>query len=155
MRVPPRIIASEVRPDGTRVDTPRPEGIRVVSPQTAQTVRSMLRAVTQSAPHGQSGTAPKAALAGYQISGKTGTAQQVDPRCGCYSDTKYWVTFAGILPADNPRFVVGIMINQPTPGLEGGTSAAPLFRELASFITQRYNIPLSPEATPVVPLTLR
>jgi cell division protein FtsI (penicillin-binding protein 3) len=153
VRVPPRILRAKVNPDGSRVDEPRPEGVRVVSKETATTVRNMLRAVTQKAPGGNSGTAPAAALTGYQISGKTGTAQQVDKTTGRYSDSKYWITFAGILPADNPRFVVGIMLDAPDyyAGPDSKT-AAPLFHEVASYLAQRFNIPMSKEPTPVVPL---
>ncbi|HET9142885.1 penicillin-binding protein 2 [Actinophytocola sp.] len=152
VRVPPRIIQAKINPDGTRVPEPRPEGVRVVSEQTAETVRNMLRAVTQKAPNGNSGTAPNAALVGYQISGKTGTAQQVD-RTGHYSDSQYWITFAGILPADNPRFVVGIMLDGPHGSVEA-RSAAPLFHDIASFLAQTYSIPMSKEQSPVVPLQL-
>jgi cell division protein FtsI (penicillin-binding protein 3) len=152
VRVPPRIIRAKVNPDGTRLDEPRPDGVRVVSPETAKTVRDMLRAVVQKAPRGNNGTAPAAALAGYQVSGKTGTAQQVDPSTKRYSDSKYWITFGGILPADDPRFVVGIVLDQPAYGSPDGTSAAPLFHEIASFLAQRYSIPMSKEASPIVEL---
>lgn len=148
VRVPPRIVRAEIAPDGTRTATARPAGVRVVSPQTARTVRDMLRAVVQDAP-GQRGTAPEAALDGYQIAAKTGTAQQVNPGCGCYSDSSYWITFAGILPADAPRFVVGIVLDNPAVA-----SAAPLFHNIASYLAGRYQIPLSPGPSPVATLTL-
>ena len=150
VRVPPRIIAAEIGPDGQRVAAPRPEGVRVVSPETAHTVRDMLRAVVQDAP-GQRGTAPAAALAGYQVAGKTGTAQQPDPKCACYSDSKHWITFAGMFPANDPRFVVGIMVDAPPDN----RSAAPLFHDIASYLAQRYQVPLSPEPSPVVQLQLK
>jgi cell division protein FtsI (penicillin-binding protein 3) len=156
VRVPPRVIEAQIRPDGTRQEEPRPEGVRVVSPDTAHTVRDMLRAVTQNGPGaGERGTGTSAALPGYQISGKTGTAQQVDPNCGCYSDSKYWITFAGMLPADNPRFVVGMMLDAPDYSRPEGRSAAPLFHDMASYLAQRYQIPVSPEPSPVVPLTVQ
>ncbi|WP_372448389.1 peptidoglycan D,D-transpeptidase FtsI family protein [Kibdelosporangium banguiense] len=155
VRVSPRIIKSIVDRDGNRHVEPRPEGVRVVSDQTAITVRNMFRAVTQKAPNGQSGTGPGAALTGYQISGKTGTAQQVDPTTNKYSNSLYWITFAGILPADNPRFVVGIVLDKPNySGNEFGRTAAPLFHDIASYLAQRANLPLSPEQTPIVPLVL-
>ena len=150
VRVPPRIIAAEIGPDGRRVQSPRPDGVRVVSAETAHTVRDMLRAVVQDAP-GQRGTGPAAALAGYQVAGKTGTAQQTDPRCGCYSDSRYWITFAGMFPADNPRFVVGIMLDAP----KSGGSAAPLFHDVASYLAQRYQVPLSAEPSPVAKLQIK
>lgn len=148
VRVPPRILRAVIDPNGVRADEPRPEGVRVVSEQTARTVRDMFRAVVQKAPNSNTGTAPQAALVGYQISGKTGTGQQVDPRTGRYSDSDHWITFAGILPADDPRFVVGIMLDAPR---SGGT-AAPLFHDVASYLAQRYAIPLSKEPSPVIPL---
>jgi len=152
VRVPPRIIKATVKPDGTRVDEPRPDGVRVVSTETAKTARDMFRAVTQKAPHQNSGTAPAAGVTGYQISGKTGTAQQFDRAAGRYSDSKYWITFAGIVPADNPRFVVGMVYDTPSYSTPEGHTAAPFFHDVASFLTQRYNIPMSKEQTPIVPL---
>ena len=148
VRVPPRVIAAQTGPDGVRVPRPRPEGVRVVQPETARTVRDMLRGVVQDAPQ-QSGTGSDAALEGYQISGKTGTAQQIDPSCGCYSNSTHWYTFAGIVPADNPRFVVGLMLDAPKSGTPEAKSAAPLFHDIAAYLTLRYRIPPSPEPSPV------
>ena len=147
VRMPPRVIESTVRPDGTRVPEPEPRPVRVVSPQTAETVKGMLRAVTQGDPQ-QRGTGPDAALDGYQVSGKTGTAQQPDPACGCYSQSKYWITFAGMVPADDPRYVVGIMLDAPQGHSKQAESAAPLFHDIASYITQRFQIPMSPTPAP-------
>jgi cell division protein FtsI (penicillin-binding protein 3) len=151
VRVPPRIVRSVTKPDGTVVPTKQPAGVRVVSDQVAETVRNMFRAVTQAGPYPQTATAPSAALPGYQISGKTGTAQVIDPACGCYSSQNR-VTFAGILSADNPRFVIGIMLEQPRGDTRGGQTAAPLFRDIASYVAQRYQLPVSPTPTP--PYTL-
>ncbi|MFC7340670.1 peptidoglycan D,D-transpeptidase FtsI family protein [Saccharopolyspora griseoalba] len=148
VRVPPRIIDAKIRPDGTRVPTRQPEGVRVVKPQTAETVKNMLRAVVQDGPGSRDdGTGKDAALEGYQISGKTGTAQQIDPACKCYSQSKYWITFAGMVPADDPRFVVGLMLDQPH-GSPEAESAAPLFHEIAAYLTQRFQIPLSKKEAP-------
>ena len=156
VRIPPRVIKTTIAPDGTRTDEPRPEGVRVVSPQTAQTVRQMLRATVQRDPKGeQQGTGPQAAVDGYQISGKTGTAQQINPGCGCYYDNVYWVTFAGMAPTDDPRYVVGIMADNPQHTADGqhGTTMAPLFHNITAWLLQRENVPLSPDPGP--PLTLQ
>ena len=156
VRIPPRIIKTTVAPDGTRTDEPRPEGVRVVSPQTAQTVRQMLRATVQRDPRGdQQGTGPQAAVDGYQISGKTGTAQQINPGCGCYYDEVYWITFAGVAPTDDPRYVIGVMADNPQRTADGqrGTTMAPLFHNIAAWLLQRENVPLSPDPGP--PLTLQ
>ncbi len=154
LRVEPRIVKAKVNPDGTTVPEPAPKSVRVVDPQTAKTVRDMMRAVAQNGKGLQKGTAPTAAVEGYQISGKTGTGQQVDPRTKAYSDHLYNITFAGILPADHPRFVVGIRLDAPDTTLPVGHSAAPLFHTIASYVTQRYQIPLSDGPSPEVPLII-
>lgn len=151
VRIPPRIIKATIAADGTRTDEPRPEGVRVVTPETARTVRGMLRAVVQRDPMGvQQGTGPQAAVEGYQIAGKTGTAQQINPACGCYYDDVYWITFAGMAPSDDPRYVVGIMMDAPHRAADGspGSSAAPLFHNIASWLLQRESVPLSADPGP-------
>lgn len=156
VRIPPRILKATIAADGTRTDEPRPDGIRVISPETARTVRDMFRAVVQRDPMGiQQGTGPAAAVEGYQIAGKTGTAQQINPACGCYYDNVYWITFAGMAPADDPRYVVGVMMDAPHRAADGspGSSAAPLFHNIASWLLQRENVPLSKD--PGAPLTLQ
>ncbi|WP_260860662.1 peptidoglycan D,D-transpeptidase FtsI family protein [Mycobacterium tilburgii] len=156
VRIPPRIIKATIAADGSRTEEPRPEGVRVVSSQTAQTVRQMLRAVVQHDPMGyQQGTGPAAAVPGYQMAGKTGTAQQINPGCGCYFDDVYWITFAGMATVDNPRYVIGIMMDNPERNADGtpGHSAAPLFHNIAGWLMQRENVPLSPDPGP--PLTLQ
>jgi len=155
VRMPPRIIKSTIAPDGSRSDEPRPEGVRVVSPDTAKTVRHMLRATVQRDPGGQQqGTGSQAAVEGYQIAGKTGTAQQINPDCGCYYDEVYWISFAGILPADDPRYVIGVMMDNPQRTADGqrGTTVAPLFHDIASWLLQRENVPLSPDPGPLLTL---
>jgi cell division protein FtsI (penicillin-binding protein 3) len=156
MRMPPRIVKATIAPDGTRTEEPRPDGVRVVSPQTATTVRNMLRATLQRDPMGyQQGTGSTGAVEGYQLSGKTGTAQKINPACGCYYSDVYWITFAGMVTTDNPRYVVGIMADNPHRTADGqpGTTMAPLFHNIASWLLQRENIPLSPDPGP--PLTLQ
>jgi len=150
VRVPPRIIQSISSSDsGTHV-TRQPRGIRVVSPQTATTLRTMLESVTL-----PGGTGTKAAIPGYRVAGKTGTAQQPDPNHGgAYSSWMNWDTFAGMVPADNPQFVVAIMVDNPAHGLEGGDVAAPLFNEIASYELQHARIPPTGSHSVHVPLQL-
>ncbi|MFC7956079.1 peptidoglycan D,D-transpeptidase FtsI family protein [Rhodococcoides kroppenstedtii] len=152
LRIPPRIVSATVGRDGTRTETPQPDGVQVVSPETARTVRDMFRSVTQNDTGDQRGTGVQAGIEGYQVSGKTGTAQQVDPNCKCYSNSSYWITFAGIAPADDPRYVIGIMLDAPTRSADGsgGQSAAPLFHSIASWMLQRDAVPLSAEADRLV-----
>ena len=143
VRMPPRIIKATVGPDGARTEEPRQDGVRVVSPETAHTVRNMLRAVVQRDPMGtQQGTGPSAAVEGYQVAGKTGTAQQINPACGCYYDNVYWITFAGMATTDDPRYVIGVMMDNPSAkrrrdaGPLGG-SAVPQHRRLAAAARKR------------------
>jgi len=149
VRIPPRIVSSVTNPDGSQTPTAQPDGIRVLSTSTARTLRTMLESVTL-----KGGTGTRAAVPGYRVAGKTGTAQQPDPATGRYSDSIYWDTFAGMAPADNPRFVVAIMIDNPAHGLEGGDVAAPLFHHIASYELSAAKIAPSGSRSVLVPLTL-
>lgn len=152
-RIEPRIIKSMTDSDGTVLEQPEPDRVQVVSPEAAKTTVDMFRSVTQVDPTGvQQGTAPDASIEGYQISGKTGTAQKVDPETGAYSNSQYWITFAGIAPADDPRFVVAVMLDEPERGVHGGggQTAAPLFKDIATWLLNRDNIPLSAATDPIM-----
>jgi cell division protein FtsI (penicillin-binding protein 3) len=156
VRIPPRIVKATIAPDGSRTEEQQPNGIQVVNQGTARALRNMFRAVVQHDPTGaQQGTGPAAAVEGYQIAGKTGTAQQINPACGCYYEDVYWITFAGMAPVDDPRYVIGVMMNAPSRNADGtpGHSAAPLFHNIAAWLLQRENVPLSPDPGP--PLTLQ
>jgi cell division protein FtsI (penicillin-binding protein 3) len=148
LRIPPRIVKAKVAPDGTRTEELQPDGVRVVSPQTAHTLRELFQATVQKDPMGvQMGTGTPASIEGYQVAGKTGTAQKVDPACRCYSTSSFYSTFAGMAPADNPRYVIGMMLDAPVRSSDGtgGGSAAPLFHSIASWALQRDRVPPSPE----------
>jgi cell division protein FtsI (penicillin-binding protein 3) len=150
VRIPPRIVSSTTTPDGSVRTTPRPTGVRAMSEKTATTLRTMLESVMM--PNGGTGT--KAAIPGYRIAGKTGTAQQPDPHTGRYSNSVYWDTFAGMAPADDPQFVVGIVIDAPAHGVHGGDVAAPLFHDIAAYELQHEGIPPSGTHTKVVPFVV-
>lgn len=152
-RIQPRIISSITGPDGEEIPQPAPERTRVVSPEAARTTVDMFRATFQEDPAGvDNGTAQGNSVEGYQFSGKTGTAQKVNPDTGAYSQSAYWITFAGIAPADDPRFVVAVMLDEPQRGVldggAGGQSAAPVFKQIAGWLLNRENVPLSPPAEP-------
>jgi cell division protein FtsI (penicillin-binding protein 3) len=149
VRIPPRIVSSVTGADGVPSVTTQPAGIPVMSATTAKTLRTMLESVTL-----PGGTGKKAAVDGYRVAGKTGTAQQLDPATGQYSNSKYWDTFAGMAPADAPRFAVSIMINNPAHGLEGGDVAAPLFHHIAAYELAAAKIPPTGSQSVLVPLTL-
>jgi cell division protein FtsI (penicillin-binding protein 3) len=108
-----------------RVDT-APAAQRVIAPETARAVRSMLELAVHSG-----GTAPRAQIMGYRVAGKTGTAQKQEN--GAYSSTRYVSSFVGFAPASSPRLVVAVMIDEPSDGLYyGGTVAAPVFAQVMS-----------------------
>ena len=96
------------------------------------------------------GVAPPAQVPGYRVAGKTGTAQRVGTdACGCYDGTNT-VSFAGFAPADDPRFTVYVVIQDPRNGRGGGGSVGgPVFSKIMSFALQRYGVP--PTGTAAVP----
>lgn len=147
VRIPPRIVASTTASDGAITTTPQPAGVKVMTPQTATTLRTMLESVTQ-----KGGTGVKAAIPGYRVAGKTGTAQQ--PVNGRYSNSVYWDTFAGMVPADNPQFIISVMVDNPAHGLEGGDVAAPVFHALATYEVQHAKVPPTGSVTAPVPFIL-
>jgi cell division protein FtsI (penicillin-binding protein 3) len=105
---------------------------RVVSPETAKTMLNIMRGVTTA-----HGTAIQAAVAGYPVAGKTGTAQKV--KNGRYGP---WIgSFIGIVPADKPRLVIGVFIDEPEPEHRGGMVAAPAFREIAEAAVRYLGLP--------------
>ena len=90
------------------------------------------------------GVAPGAAVAGYRVAGKTGTAQRVGETCGCY-DGSTTVSFAGFAPADDPKFTIYVVVQAPRSG-GGGSVAGPAFSKLMTFALRRYQVP--PTNTP-------
>ncbi len=115
----------EMRPLSiVRNDAPAP-GVRVMSADTAQTVRRMLELATQAG-----GTAPRAQVAGYRVGGKTGTAHKVEN--GVYVN-RYVASFIGLAPVSAPRIVVAVMIDEPSAGQHyGGQVAAPVFSQIVA-----------------------
>jgi len=128
--VTPRIIKSITTPEGKTVSSLSPVELRqVISPETAREIGDALRGVVS-----DRGTAAAAAVPGFTIAGKTGTAQKVDPRGG-YEQGKYVVSFAGYLPADHPEFVGLVVLDDAhtsRPELNyGGLIAGPIFSRVA------------------------
>lgn len=121
----PRVVAEVRGPDGELLRRTEPQAVRrVVSAATAKAVSEMMCAVVQ-----EGGTATKAAIAGLQVAGKTGTAQRALPDGGGYARDEYVASFIGFLPADRePEFLCLIAVENPRRGKFGGTVAAPAFR---------------------------
>ncbi|MGO4477106.1 peptidoglycan D,D-transpeptidase FtsI family protein [Massilia sp. 2TAF26] len=119
--------------------TEKPVGQQIVSAKTASQMRVMVESVVS-----PEGTASQAQVAGYRVGGKTGTAQKVVD--GRYSQTHYVGNFAGIVPMSNPRFVIAVMIDDPSgPFHTGGAVAAPTFATLAANALRAANV--SPDST--------
>lgn len=141
----PYLVSKVVDPDGLVLLENKPTPMRrVVSPQVAKSVVSMLETVVE-----KGGTATKARLDEYRVAGKTGTAQKVDPIAGGYSDRRL-ASFAGIVPAEDPRAVILVVIDEPSVDRYGGDCAAPAFKEIATQLMPHVGAPRSREMpTPV------
>jgi cell division protein FtsI/penicillin-binding protein 2 len=104
-------------------------GHRVISSQTAASLRQMLEGVL--AP---GGTASEVSIPGYQLAGKTGTASKVDESTGEYSKSRYVASFMGFAPASDPKLLCAVIVDEPQSGsIFGGTVAAPAFGQIMSF----------------------
>jgi len=114
-----------------------PKGRRVISEETAASVRKMLEGVL-----GPGGTATGADIDGYELGGKTGTAEKPDGNGG-YSKTKFVASFVGFAPARDPRLLVAVMVDEPQGDIYGGTVAAPAFKKITSFALT--NLRIAPE----------
>lgn len=128
LRLAPHLVREVRAADGTIIYSASPEERRVVSVQTAQTLRGMLEEVTLN------GTAKLAQLDGYTAAGKTGTAQKIDQKTRTYSKTKFIGSFVGFAPVENPAVVIIVVIDEPVGSYHGGDVAAPVFREIAEQI---------------------
>jgi cell division protein FtsI (penicillin-binding protein 3) len=124
--------------------TEKPVGQQVISAKTAAEIRVMLETVV-----GPGGTASRAQVPGYRVGGKTGTAQKLVN--GRYSQTKYIGSFAGIAPMSNPRFIIAVMVDEPSGAVHtGGGVAAPTFAALAANALRAANVPPDSTVTEII-----
>jgi cell division protein FtsI (penicillin-binding protein 3) len=108
---------------------------RVVSPATARTLTTIMEGVVTS------GTGTKAAIPGFRVAGKTGTAQKVDPRTGTYSSALSIGSFVGFVPADAPRLTIIVVVDEPQGEAWGGVVAAPVFRRVGEQVLTYLGVP--------------
>jgi cell division protein FtsI (penicillin-binding protein 3) len=148
VRIPPRVVTSVTAPDGTVTPQPAPAAQRVIGAGTASAMTYMLQSVVS-----KHGTAPGAAVPGYLVAGKTGTAQRANPACGCYAGGGYNTTFVGFAPADDPQYVVAVDLERPTSNAEGGEVAAPVFADLMKAALVQNGVVPSGAAPPAFVLT--
>ncbi len=123
----PRIVRRHVDANGTVQQTFHTKMVRRPIPRhVAKTVSEMMIGVT-----GDEGTGSEAALEGYLVAGKTGTAEKADHRRGGYSEDRWVASFTGFVPATSPRLVITVAIDEPIIAHSGGTVAGPVFRRIA------------------------
>jgi cell division protein FtsI (penicillin-binding protein 3) len=126
--------------------TEPPVGQQIIKPKTAEQMRAMLENVVS----GKDGTAKQAQIPGYRAGGKTGTAYKVEN--GRYAiPRKYIGSFVGMVPMSNPRFIIAVMIDEPTQGGHfGGQVAAPTFAAVAANALRSLNVPPDSSVTEIV-----
>ncbi len=141
----PYLVQKVVDPDGVVLLENRPTEVRrVVSSKVARQVVGMLESVVT-----KEGTAPRAAMEEYRVAGKTGTAQKVDPVARGYSDKRI-ASFIGVVPAENPRAVILVVVDEPKTDVYGGLVAAPAFKEIATAAMAHLAVPPSRTVAPEV-----
>ncbi len=121
----PHVMRRVLSPEGQTVQEAQVVGHRVISPELAATMRTLLHAVTQ-----KGGTAQKLSVPGYLFAGKTGTAQKVDPVTRHYSPTKWVSSFVGFAPYRSPRIVLFVMIDEPYGSHHGSEVAGPVWQDV-------------------------
>jgi len=134
--VRPKLISSQIDASGYQVDRPAADRQRIMKPETAAAMRTMLSAVVND------GTGSKAAVEGYEVAGKTGTAWKLRAN-GNYGDGKdrdYMATFVGFAPAENPRISMIVVIDEPRTAYYGGSAAAPVFGAVARQVLAGFDV---------------
>ena len=132
----PFVVKRILAPNGEVVFENEPTAVRrVVSARSARTTTELLRRVVEQ----EGGTGTKARLEDFAVAGKTGTAQKVDPSTGGYSSKRIG-SFVGFVPADEPRAVILVLIDEPGTSSYGGVVAAPVFRAIAAAVLKRLGV---------------
>ncbi|MFI6388299.1 peptidoglycan D,D-transpeptidase FtsI family protein [Nonomuraea sp. NPDC050540] len=146
VRVPPQIVAGTTGEDGRFTAAGAGKQTRVVSERTATEITAMLESAAS-----EEGTGGLAAIPGYRVAGKTGTANRYDPKLGRYDG--YTASFVGFAPADAPRLVVLSVLQNPQKGHFGGQLAAPVFKQVMTFAIKSRKIPPTSSTAPPVRLS--
>ena len=145
VRVSPTVIAGTSDASGHFTPAANRSSTRVVSEDTAVKLRIMMESVVSA-----QGTAPSAAIPGYRVAGKTGTAMRYDQNTGRYSG--YTASFIGFAPADAPRYVISVTLQDPKNGHYGGSLGGPVFKKVMTFVLQSEHV--APTGTKVLPVAL-
>jgi cell division protein FtsI (penicillin-binding protein 3) len=147
VRVTPTMVEGTVDASGGFHAAKSPTRTRVISASVARQMRDMLQSVTT-----EEGTAPEAQISGYQVAGKTGTANQINPLTGLYNGGGFVSSFIGMVPAKHPKLVCEVVLEKPKTNHFGGTVAGPVFHKVMSFALQSLGIPPSGGHKPTIPL---
>lgn len=132
----PYIVKKIVSPEGKVLMERNPEVLkRVISYDTASKITSILEKVVKN------GTGKNAGISGYRVAGKTGTAQMPNPETGTYYENRYLSSFIGFAPADNPRLVLVVIVENPRKHNYGGVVAAPIFKSITEKVLFYMRIP--------------
>lgn len=145
VRVSPTVIAGTSDTSGHFTPAANRSSTRVISEDTAVKLRIMMESVVSA-----QGTAPSAAIPGYRVAGKTGTASRYDQNTGRYSG--YTASFIGFAPADAPRYVISVTLQDPKNGHFGGLLGGPVFKKVMTFVLQSEHV--APTGTKVLPVAL-
>ncbi|HEV8268701.1 MAG TPA: penicillin-binding protein [Thermoanaerobaculia bacterium] len=146
--VTPHLVAEIRRADGRVVKPAPPSAPRVMKEETAVTLRRLLARVVET------GTGKLAAIPGYVAAGKTGTAQKANPGGG-YARDKHVASFIGFVPAETPRVVIAVVLDEPKGKIYGGDVAAPVFATIGKEVLQiLHEPPRSAPGRPVPPILL-
>jgi len=145
VRVTPTVIAGTRDASGNFSPNKSQTTQRVISEDTAVKMRVMMENVVSA-----QGTAPTAAIPGYRVAGKTGTAMRYNQKTGGYSG--YTASFIGFAPADAPRYVINVTLQDPRNGHYGGALGGPVFKKVMTFVLQSKHVP--PTNTVVTPVAL-
>ena len=141
-------IAHAVINNGQVGDKFEPKTVRrVISVQTSRQMVDILKSVVKD------GTGKKAAVKGYEVAGKTGTAQKYDPKTGGYSKTAFVSSFVGFVPADAAKVAILVMIDEPKGTHWGGSVAAPVFSSIARETLRYLNVPPSDQPADILERT--
>lgn len=141
----PQVVRAVLDPEGREVQSFEPQVIRqAVSPATAATLTGILTRVVSE------GTGKLASIEGYDVAGKTGTAQKLDPVTRRYSKSLGVLSFAGFAPAAEPRFVMLVLLDEPQTVRWGSEAAAPIFAQVGAQILRHLN--LAPRDRPPLPI---
>ncbi|HVA42639.1 MAG TPA: penicillin-binding protein 2 [Acidimicrobiales bacterium] len=133
--VAPSLVKGWVNQAGVLSPNPAPPGHRVVTAQTARQMTAMLVGVVKS------GTGTEAAINGYDVAGKTGTAQKPNPTSAGYLPGQFMGSFVGFAPAEDPQLTAIVVLDRPTPVFYGGSVAAPVFSQIMAYAMRSLQIP--------------